>query len=341
MNDVQENKDTYIRANAIRSIRMSCSDFIGSRFDVNIVVSSKNRYEDAFRKIISELGIDLELNSFGMLSRIEGITIPQLKAKSFSLRTSNDLVQKVSSSIDGSNKSSLKIRADEMCYIYDIFNLISNNNELSSNGGRAIKKFSAFSTLRMADNLKNRTTIDIVVRNSCLEQYCSNRKFYGSDPVDKDDIVILEAEHELKQKDKCLWLFSDVNFLGFQNGLSFSHSSGENQILNLDFIFKRLVRIDPKLEYKSSKEETDKFFEKFETLEDKKFYETNEIPNLPSSETQKENFLDSIYGDEEIKPFIPVDLDLSLTNNDFLAHSLYGTRTGLGKDFYYPKSENT
>lgn len=315
--------DTFMRAKAIKHIRLTGTDFISSKFDVNILVTSKEGSDDFFRKFISEMDLDIDLNSFGFLSRVEGITIPQLKAKSFSIRTANDLVSKVSSSIEGNNKSSLKIRADEMCYIYDMMNLVSNNNELSSKGDRNIKKLSTFSTLRMADNLKHRTTIDIVVRNSCLETNPYHQFYEGA-------LTNYYADQDLKRDDRCLWVFHDVNFLGFNSGPSFSHNSSDKQTLEINFIFKRLVRIDPKKVYKSPNEKIDMFFDRFNKLEEKEFY--YDIPKEPekTEETVKEAAQESMFN--IINPAIPIHLDLELSNSgDEGEIDLIGTNTDLGK----------
>lgn len=332
-----------IRSSAIRNIRDSGSDFLGSKFDVNIIVTSKEGYNDFFRKFIQEAGLDIDFNSFGFLSRIEGITIPQLKANSFSLRTSSDLVQKVSSSITGNNKSSLKIRTDEMCYIYDMLNLVSNNNELTAKNDREIKKLSTFTTLRMADNLKHRTTIDIVVRNSCLEQNLQYKRFYhGID--DLGDLISHHSETELSQQDRCLWVFSDVNFLGFSNGPQFSHSSGDKQTLSVDFIYKRLVRIDPQKNYNTPKEKIDIFFEKFNKLEEKDFYYDAPPPDVLFDSKAE---MKDIFDYEGVEPFIPNSVNFELTEpnsaekteSDF---SLLGTFSGLGANLDLSKvSDNS
>ena len=41
------------------------------------------------------------------------------------------------------------------------------------------------------------------------------------------------------------WVFEDVKFLGWNDGLEFGHTSTGSQELTTDFIFKRLIRVDP------------------------------------------------------------------------------------------------
>ena len=306
------NKDVSLRARAIEQIEKSGSDFLASNFDVNFIVSSKTKTDDFFRKITSELGLDLDLESFGFLSRIEKITIPQLKANSFSLRTANDLINKVSSSITGNNKSTISIRADEKCYIYDIMNFVMNNNELNSKGDRNFKKYSAFSTIRMADNLRHRVTIDIVVRDSFIENSLLKKFYSGSNIQD-----------ELSPEDRCLWVFNDVNFLGFSKGPSFSHNMSEAQSFDLNFIFKRLIRIDPKKSY--NKDNKNNFFDKFEKFNKRDFYSETSEPVTPTIETKNENAIDKIL-DKNIIPALPIKIDAQLAQNKNVA----GTNTDLG-----------
>lgn len=345
---IRKNQGLYqsIRSSALSSIRRSGADFIGSKFDVNIVVTSKEGYNDFFRKFIQETGLDIDFNSFGFLSRVEGITIPQLKANTFSLRTSNDLIQKVSSSITGNNKSSIKIRADEMCYIYDMINLISNNNELTSKNDREIKKLSTFTTLRMADNLKHRTTVDIIVRNSCLEQNLQYKRFYdGYTNTSITDMMSQEADLSLEQRDRCLWVFSDVNFLGFSNGPQFSHSSSEPQTLSVDFIFKRLVRIDPQSEHIKN-EKIDVFFDKFNKLEEQPYYFDAPPPDNLFDSKQKSEIKD-ILDYDGVEPFIPNSINLDFSENkdnteEKQEFSLLGTFSGLGMNLDLSKvSDNS
>ncbi len=134
----------------------------------------------------------------------------------------------------------------------------------------------------------------------------------------------------MKRDDRCLWVFHDVNFLGFNSGPSFSHNSSDKQTLEINFIFKRLVRIDPKKVHKSPNEKIDMFFDRFNKLEEKEFY--YDIPKEPekTEETVKEAAQESIFN--IINPAIPIHLDLELSNSgDEGEIDLIGTNTDLGK----------
>ena len=103
----------------------------------------------------------------------------------------------------------------------------------------------------IAEDLKNGTRLDLVVRhtnpndeglkNGWLKN--AERVVYRDSATPDSQIGMANIRPDNARS--MFWVFEDVKFLGWNDGLEFGHTSTGCQELTTDFIFKRLIRVDP------------------------------------------------------------------------------------------------
>lgn len=93
--------------NYIASMIKAGADFLQNFFEVAFVFKNKIEQDNSFERLL--------------YTRIGSITIPRLKAKTFTVKTIRGGVEKIASRLEGSYDVNLTIRLDQDCYILDSF----------------------------------------------------------------------------------------------------------------------------------------------------------------------------------------------------------------------------
>lgn len=221
-----------------RRMLLSGADFMKNRFNVDFLFST-----NSYSKTLSTAA-QLPFSNNGFMARLTNISIPQIKAKTFTIKEGCESIDKIGSKFEMSNKASVSIRMDEFLFCYDLFNFLGLNSDINDS-------FKLMKPMTIVNNLENNKgqRIDILVKhlNYFIENATdgdivsnSESRFQNSVNIDNE----LLATSTLDSERAMTWYFEDVRFLGWNNGIKFSNSNSDAQILTLDFIFKRLVRLD-------------------------------------------------------------------------------------------------
>jgi hypothetical protein len=181
------------------------------------------------------------------------VDIPQPKAMTFDYNVGQYTVRRIKSEWDYSKKSSLTMRIDGLAYYIDAINLLSQNGDISTlDNQKGIEHLSFMGfNKKVAENLKEGTRLDLVVRHLSLSDLYSHNaylknaehSFYRESATQSS--LIGMANFRPDNARSMFWVFEDVKFLGWNDGLEFGHNSTGSQELTTDFIFKRLIRVDP------------------------------------------------------------------------------------------------
>lgn len=268
-----------------RSLIFSGIDFIGNDFDVifelnttGIDISSFNSVDSMYgfeknnnvlRKIIEEkvktsdaTRNEALCNMAYISARCQSVNIPMTKANSHQFKVGLNTIQKVSSSFSMNNQSSINIRMDKDFYIYDIFNIIAGNEDLSELKDPNSEKKEYYSKLHphiAMTALEKIPKINIFVkRRNILENVTENiysdgmtRNYKESDfkyvDVHKRVNELLRTGKSHRDLTKLgtmqlpYFMFKDVKFIGFGSALDLDRDGSGPQVMPLEFIFKNLV----------------------------------------------------------------------------------------------------
>ncbi|MBR6611243.1 MAG: hypothetical protein IKK93_03265 [Campylobacter sp.] len=257
------NNDVHM-TNYAKQILVTGADFAKNLFDTFLFAIKSNgrsiTQSDAFNDLAkqskeNELQLPNVWRTVGMYSfttRTTKVEIPQPKAQTFDYTVGQYVIRKIKSEWEMPKKSSLTMRIDGLAYYIDAINLLSQNNDnaILNNKGIDHLSFMGFNK-HLAENLKDGTRLDLVVRhvnphdevnhNSYLKN--GERSFYR-DTVTPDGMIGMINTRPDDAR-SMFWVFEDVKFLGWNDGLEFGHNSSGSQELTTEFIFKRLIRVDP------------------------------------------------------------------------------------------------
>ena len=250
-------------ANFAKHILVTGADFAQNFFDTFLFLvkndGSALSNTDAFNNL-AQYSIDNENNvtnlwkAVGMYSfttRTTKIEIPQPKAQTFDHTVGKNVIRKIKSEWDMPKKSSLTMRIDGEAYYIDALNYLSQNNDNTEFDDTRNIKFLNFVGFNkhIAESVKDGTRLDLIVRHvnpsDTNNDYINNANhaFYR-ESISKDGYVGMVNTRPDNTR-SMFWLFEDVKFLGWNDGLEFGHTTAGKQELTTDFIFKRLIRVDP------------------------------------------------------------------------------------------------
>ena len=133
--------------NYIASMIKAGADFLQNFFEVAFVFKNKTEQDNSFERLL--------------YTRIGSITIPRLKAKTFTVKTVRGGVEKIASRLEGSYDVNLTIRLDQDCYILDSFSKMFGDFE-----GSEPKIYPASSIFNSGDiGFGKNQRIDILVKD--------------------------------------------------------------------------------------------------------------------------------------------------------------------------------
>lgn len=248
--------------NFAKQILFSGADFAKNFFDTFLfAVKHDGNQTDAFNELATKSkenenklpNLWRTVGMYSFTTRTTKIEIPQPKAQTFDYTNGQYVVRKIKSEWEMPKKSSLTMRIDGLAYYIDAINLLSQNSDnadLSDQRGIDHLSFMGFNK-HLAENLKSGTHLDLVVRhtnpndeglkNAWLKN--AERLVYRQSATydTQDGMVNVYPDNAHSM----FWVFEDVKFLGWNDGLEFGHNSTGSQELTTDFIFKRLIRVDP------------------------------------------------------------------------------------------------
>jgi hypothetical protein len=167
----------------------------------------------------------------------------------FDLKFGFQSIKKIRSKVKFERKAEFNILLDEPLYMMNIFNFLSNNNQMMFDGlspdTRQFKGFAPFTTLRMMkEDIKTKVIrLDVVIKQEQLladplrEHTKEQWRKSGKGEYDKNFAGLRAGELPL-------WWFEDVNFLGQGTPLTFNRDNSSIQEMTFPFIFKRLAKVD-------------------------------------------------------------------------------------------------
>lgn len=251
--------------NFAKQILVAGTDFAKNFFDTFLFAvknhGSFNDQKDAFNELANESYKNAEnmpnlwrtVGMYSFTTRVTKVEIPQPKAMTFDYNVGQYTVRKIKSEWDYSKKSSLTMRIDGLAYYIDAINLLSQNGDISTlDNQKGIEHLSFMGfNKKVAENLKEGTRLDLVVRHLSLSDLYSHNaylknaehSFYRESATQSS--LIGMANFRPDNARSMFWVFEDVKFLGWNDGLEFGHNSIGSQELTTDFIYKRLIRVDP------------------------------------------------------------------------------------------------
>jgi hypothetical protein len=251
--------------NFAKQILIAGTDFTKNFFDTFLFAiknngSSSDR-KDAFNELANESYKNAKntpslwrtVGMYSFTTRVTKVDIPQPKATTFDYNVGQYTIRKIKSEWDYSKKSSLTMRIDGMAYYIDAINLLSQNGDISTlNNQKEIEHLSFMGfNKKLAENLKDGTRLDLVVRHVNLNDLYSHNNYlknaeqsFYKESATQSSMVGM-ANFRPNNDRSMFWVFEDVKFLGWNDGLEFGHTSTGSQELTTDFIYKRLIRVDP------------------------------------------------------------------------------------------------
>lgn len=263
--DVSDQIENVHYDNFAKQILMTGADFAKNLFDVFLFAIKNNgtttTQEDAFNDLAKKSNENQDnipnlwrtVGIYSFTTRTTKVEIPQPKAQTFDTVSGQYVIRKIKSEWEMPKKSSITMRIDGLAYYIDAINLFSQNNDnsrLDNQKGIDHLSFMGFNK-HLSENLKEGTRLDLVVRhvnphdevnyNSYLKN--GERAFYR-DTVSRNGMIGMVNTRPDNAR-SMFWVFEDVRFLGWNDGLEFGHNSFGGQELTTDFIFKRLIRVDP------------------------------------------------------------------------------------------------
>lgn len=133
--------------NYIASMIKAGADFLQNFFEVAFVFKNKIEQNNSFERLL--------------YTRVGSITIPRLKAKTFTVKTIRGGVEKIASRLEGSYDVNLTIRLDQRCYVLDVFSKMFGDFE-----GSEPKIYPASSIFNSGDiGFGKNQRIDILVKD--------------------------------------------------------------------------------------------------------------------------------------------------------------------------------
>lgn len=256
-------KDVHY-SNFAKQILVTGADFAKNFFDTFLFAVKSNgksiTQDDAFNDLAQQSKNNEEklpnlwrtVGMYSFTTRTTRVEIPQPKAQTFDYTVGQYVIRKIKSEWDMPKKSSLTMRIDGLAYYIDAINLLSQNSDNAVLNDKGIDHLSFMGfNKHIAEDLKNGTRLDLVVRhtnpndeglkNSWLKN--AERAVYRESATPDSQIGMANIRPDNARS--MFWVFEDVKFLGWNDGLEFGHNSTGSQELTTDFIFKRLIRVDP------------------------------------------------------------------------------------------------
>lgn len=251
-------------SNFAKQILVTGADFAKNFFDTFLFAVKSNgksmTQSDAFNDLAQQSKENEEklpnlwrtVGMYSFTTRTTRVEIPQPKAQTFDYTVGQYVIRKIKSEWDMPKKSSLTMRIDGLTYYIDAINLLSQNSDNAVLNDKGIDHLSFMGfNKHIAEDLKNGTRLDLVVRhtnsndeglkNSWLKN--AERSVYRESATPDSQIGMANIRPDNARS--MFWVFEDVKFLGWNDGLEFGHNSTGSQELTTDFIFKRLIRVDP------------------------------------------------------------------------------------------------
>lgn len=258
---VSEQEENVHFDNFAKQILLAGTDFSKNFFDTFLFAVNANDQiqKDAFNNMYEYTEKSEVLRPFttvGMYSfttRTTKVEIPIPKAATFDYVVGSQTIRKIKSEWDMTKKSSLSMRIDGLTYYIDAINLLSQNNEVANDAidNKSIN-FLSFTGLNknLSEHIKNGIRLDLVVRHVNPSEEMRNptlkhaeRALYSSASRKSSYAGMVNSRPDNARS--MFWLFEDVRFLGWNDGLEFGHTSTGPQELTTEFTFKRLIRVDP------------------------------------------------------------------------------------------------
>ena len=250
--------------NFAKQILVTGADFAKNFFDTFLFAIKSNgksmTQADAFNDLAQQSKDDEEklpnlwrtVGMYSFTTRTTRVEIPQPKAQTFDYTVGQYVIRKIKSEWDMPKKSTLTMRIDGLAYYIDAINLLSQNSDNAVLNDKGIDHLSFMGfNKHIAEDLKNGTRLDLVVRhtnpndeglkNGWLKN--AERVVYRDSATPDSQIGMANIRPDNARS--MFWVFEDVKFLGWNDGLEFGHTSTGSQELTTDFIFKRLIRVDP------------------------------------------------------------------------------------------------
>jgi len=240
------------RSVAVEWMMNSGLDFMSNMWDVSIICTrvrgdSVVRWDDLFTRFYENDVVfgNVKLQKFmgdaaAFMVRCEGVDVPQAKSQDFSWEFLWTTIKKVRSKVELTRKSTLKVLLDEPMYFLEMFNLLSNNNNLTDNiTVRPVLNVPFTTNPLWRDDLRSKKVqMNIIVKHSLLIRH----QVYDLLRDNADPIA--RAQGGLKPDALPYWVFEDVHFLGNTTDLEFKRNGAETQVIDLPFLFRRLFKVD-------------------------------------------------------------------------------------------------
>jgi hypothetical protein len=246
--DVYHNK----RSVAVEWMMNSGLDFLSNMWDISIICTRLQgdkvvRWDDLFNQFYRNEIVfgSTKIPKFmgdaaGFMVRCEGVDVPQPKSQSYSMEFLWTTIQKVRSKVDLERKATLKVLLDEPLYFMELFNLLSNNNDLTDRITVRPLLNVPFTTLPMwADDLKTKKVqMNVIVKHALLMRHSVYDELRASDdPIAKN-------QGGLGPTELPYWVFEDVNFIGSTTDLEFKRDGPSTTTIDVPFLFKRVYKVD-------------------------------------------------------------------------------------------------
>jgi hypothetical protein len=236
------------RSPAAEWIINSGEDFMKNSWDVSLVVSSPKKEEkpntwiDIFKDFYQNPVIfgnsdvpEIFGDELAFMVRTAKIGIPQPKSQTYDQPFLYQNIKKTKAQVDFTRRAELVILSDENLYFLNFFNLISNNNDVTSSiNVRPIMNV-PFSTNPLFINnlLRKKAQINLLVFHRALIRHYHY------------DYRQTKGERDMLPPDEMpFWVFEDVNFIGNTTAIEFKRDSADTLDLTFPFLFKRVFKVD-------------------------------------------------------------------------------------------------
>lgn len=227
-----------------RWYEQASSGFEGSPFEKMVFAGAdflKQRYSVGFATRDTSL-LDKDEMKIAW-TRFATIQIPQLKAKSFTLKTPIGQVDKVASKFEGQYETTMSLRADDSLVVFDFFGKAGNNSSIakSLDGNCSIYPLSMSSFSRSLIDRNARLDIVVLHGNSAYPDSAWINTYRDRMLADTGSI---SAANEPLPGDKLMcWVLEDVKIAEAGQSLQLSRDGDGPQTLSVKLTFKRLARL--------------------------------------------------------------------------------------------------
>jgi len=250
--DTFENVYGNKRSVAVEWMMNSGADFLSNMWDVSIMCTRVQgeesvRWDDLFTQMYENEVVFGNKRTHRFLGdaaafmiRCEEVEVPQPKSEEYSVEFLWSTVKKVRSKVAFSRKSNLKILLDEPMYFMEIFNLLSNNNNVTDNiTVRPLLNTPFTASPLWRDDLRSKKIqINIIVKHALLIRHGVYDELRGNDNP------LARRQGGLDPDSLPYWVFEDVRFIGSTTDMEFKRDGPSTLVMEVPFTFRRVFKVD-------------------------------------------------------------------------------------------------